>query len=286
MRETIRNSYFRGCWICLTLGLVFLAIGLSLVAFLSQNEVLGKSQEGYVAVAFLTFAMAFCLLLGSFLAGLMARRVSRLIGLIRSRNYLVHWSYRPDEWDAFQVAESPLLRRDFRKIVVVPFLIGLPIGLIFLTIKIFSEEKPDVGGLVIAGIGTCIFVAIVFIAAYYFRVVRRRAWARNQRTFPPDSYLHPEFVHANGEFLFGVFNQQLSEVQVLLGEPARIEFTIRGYAPRGGEMLEVYRVLVPAGQRNRAIEVVAAIRAVWGLGQLPAVPSTVQTPLAQLDSDS
>ena len=266
MRQAIRNPYFRACWICLALGLVFVAIGLSLVVFLSRDAVMGgKSREGCIAVAFVSFALAFGLLFGSFMAGLMARRVNRLIGLIRSGDYLVHWSYRPEEWEAFQVAESPLLRRDYRTSVVIPLLIGFPIGLLLLTVQVFSTNNPDVRGLLIAVIGTCAFVVLLLAGAYYSRVIRRRVWGRDQANSPPDSYLHREFAYANGEFLFGVFNQQLIEVQVLPEEPARIEFTVRGHAPRGGEMLETRRVLVPAGQQKQAGEVVAEIRAAWRL---------------------
>ncbi len=266
MRKVIRNPYFRVCWICLALGLVFLAIGLSLVAFLSRDDVMeGKSREGFIAVAFVSCALAFGLLCGSFMAGFMARRVHRFVGLIRIGDYLVHWSYRPEEWEAFQIAESSLLRRDFRNSVVVPLLIGIPIGLLLLTVQVFSTNNPDVGGLLIAVIGTCAFVALLLAGAYYSRVIRRRVWGRDQKLSPPDSYLHRDFAYANGEFLFGVFNQQLIEVQVLPDEPVRIEFTVRSHAPRGGEMLETRRVLVPAGQQKQAGEVVAEIRAAWRL---------------------
>ncbi len=266
MRVAIRNPYSRACWICLALGLVFLAIGLSLVVFLSRDEVMNwKSREGFIAVAFVSVTLAIGLLFGSFLVGLMARRVNRLIGLIRSGDHLVRWSYRPEEWQAFQVAESPLLRRDFRNSVVIPLLIGIPIGLLLLIIMVFSKNNPDTRGLLFTVLGTCAFVALLLGGAYYSRVIRRRDWGREQTHSPPDSYLHREFVYANGEFLFGVFNQRLIEVQILPEDPARIEFTVRSHAPRGGEMLETRRVLVPAGQQKQAGEVVAEIRAAWRL---------------------
>ncbi|MEI8381449.1 MAG: hypothetical protein WCJ09_15080 [Planctomycetota bacterium] len=262
MSKAIRNPYFTACGVCLALVAILLTIGSLTVAFLSQEN--AKPSELLIAIAFFSFVIAFGLLVGTVMLGLMTRRVGRYIRFIQNENYLVRWSYRPEEWDAFQRAEFPLIEQDFRKIILIPTLISIPFGLAVFVGAIWLGNA-DRRGVIISGIATCVFFAAALAAAYYIRVVRQRSWIQKQRLSPPETYIHSEFVYANGEFLLGLGNQRLIEIEVMLEEPPRIKFAVEGEAPRSGKTLEIRRVLIPAGQLDRAKELVASIQADWHL---------------------
>lgn len=265
MHKAIRNPYLTASVVCLVLVLILITVGTLIVTSLSREDLADKSHEPLIAVAFFAFTFAFGLLVGAILTGVMARRVSRYIGYIRENDYQVRWSYQPDQWDAFQRAEFPLVEQDFRQIILLPTLIALPFGLAIFGGAMLLGNQPDLRSIVISGICTCVVFVVILAVAYYVRVVRQRAWGQKQRLSPPDTYFHPEFVHANGEFLLGLGNQRLIDIQLIVDEPARIKLSIQGAAPRGGTTLDIRRILVPSGELERARVLVASLQSDWQL---------------------
>lgn len=265
MNTEIRNPYRLPFFICLALSLACLAIGLGLLASLSQHEFQRDSRDALLATSIFSLIGSFGLLVSALMIGLVSRKVRQYIAIVRNADYLAKWTYRPEEWAAFQVTESPQLALDFRTTVVRPLLIGTPIGLLVLAIKIFSDKKPDIYWLMYTVIGIGLFLVAVLGVAYYTRVVRPRAWGKQQLSSPPVSFVHREFVYANGDFLFGFLNQTLVDVQFIPGPPAQIGLAIKSYVPRVGEMIEARRVLVPEGQESKAHEIISTIREAWGL---------------------
>lgn len=266
MSPVIRNPYKKASLICLAIGLSFVAIAIATIIYLSRVEVPRNYRESLWAIPFFLFPFAFGLLTGSFLAGLLARRIDQIVKCIRSEELLAHWEYPAAEWAAFQIAEFPLRQRDFRNHLLWPFAISIPAGIILLVVKVFSEDKPDLRSLLFVVVAVSVFFAMTFALAYYLRVIRPLRSRKRQLLNPPPSYLHSDFVYANGEFVLGLLNQQLTSVQVLSGEPPMIEFMTLTSTPRTGQMTEVRRVLVPRGQEHRAAEIVDAIRSAWRLG--------------------
>lgn len=261
-----RNPYRRAFWICASLTAILIATAVSIALYLTHHEIAEKNpREMLILAAFFSGAASLGLLFGAVFVGLMTWKVQRFIACLQRREELVHWSYTPQEWQAFQTAEAPLLARDFRRIVLVPVFLALPLAGVTM-LFLFSEEDWKRGDPLWVFAITVGFLGLMTAAAYYFRVLRPRAQGRKKQLSPPDSFIHLDFAYADDQFLFfGAFGQQLIDVQLLPGTPDIVEFTIRGYAPRAGEMLETRRILVPTGQSERAAEVVTSLRQAWRL---------------------
>lgn len=265
MQVEIRNPYRLPFWICSGLGLACLAVGLGLIACLLQYEFQKKVKEALLVTSIFSLIGSAGLLVPALMLGLISRKTRQYVMAVQNGECLANWSYLPEEWAAFQVTESPQLVQDYYKTVVIPLLIGTPVGIVLLAVLFFSSPKPDTKRFMFTVIGIGIFDVLVLSVAYYTRVTRRRAWGNRQLTSPPRSYVHRRFVYANGDFVFGFFNQQLIDVQFLSGPPSQIEFTIKSIAPRVGEIIETRRALVPSGQDMQAHEVISVLREEWKL---------------------
>lgn len=268
MRQSVRNPYGRVFWTCLALGVLLFVVMIVLVANVPEPDLDARTmkvREALMGGAIFSGIIGLVLVVCGLPFWFLARQVQRYVDALPRNACLVHWSYLPEEWEMFQEVEAPLLQRDFRSLLVAPFLMSIPVAVVLLAVLFSLDHKLKALPFVLAA--TAVFFGLVMAVAYYIRVVRRRSWGRRHRLNPPDSYVALEFAHANGEFVFFcLFNQRLIDVQLLVGEPSMIEVTIRSYAPRGGEMLEKRRVLVPVGQDEAAGQVVAQLRAAWRLG--------------------
>ena len=265
MKIPFSNPCGRLFWICLAIGLASLLAATGASLFLLRLDLTRPVRDSVTLLAFFAGAGSLGALTSAFLFRLVSQRILRRVRQIETGDYLVRWTYSPEEWEAFQSQESPLLKRDFWNTIAVPVLIGIPFGLALLALQVFSQQQPDLKGLVFTGIATALFLALLLSVAYYTRVIRRRSWNNAQKASPPESILHPDFAYANGEFLFGIYQQQLISVQKLSSAPSRIEFCVKTAGPRGSDLLETRRILIPVGQESKADDVIAALRQAWHL---------------------
>lgn len=264
-RNTIRNPYYQvAAWFG-AIGIALSLVAGILVMLLLREKFQGKSWEGVAAAAMVSGILGLGLIVSTILVMAMARAINRFVAEIDAGRCLVHWRYTPEEWRAFQAAEAPLLKRDFRRIVLLPLLVGLPLGIGAFVIMEYAEKRGGGAVPVIAAV-TVGFVILVAGLAYYFRVVRPRAWGRHHLLHPPASHLHLEFAHANGEFLyFNSFNQRLIGVELLEGPPAALEVTILSSQLKADVIRETKRILVPTGGWEKAAEAAAKLRQAWRL---------------------
>ncbi|MFO0807980.1 MAG: hypothetical protein U0746_05115 [Gemmataceae bacterium] len=260
----VRNPYYSVAAWCAGVSIVLLVVAGGLIVPLVYERFQGSTREAVIAAAFFVGLFGFAILGSSFFFLLLARTVQRFIDNIRNDRCLAHWRYTPAEWQAFQSAESPLLRRDFFRSLLLPLLLGAPIGLALVAFAQWTDGQT--GEFWMVALVTAGFLLFMLGMAYYIRVVRRRSWGRKCLLDPPDSYLHLEFARANGEFLyFRSFGQRLIGAQLLESEPAVVELTILSSSPRGGSIEEVRRILVPSAARETAAAIVAKLQAVWRL---------------------
>lgn len=265
MNWPLRNSYSRPACVSLILGLALLTPGIFYLPWLLKNLPPAKGDEAKAVCCFLSLVFSCGLLTGGAVAIAFAWGLQRRLDEVQRSDLLTIWQYTPEEWAAFVEQEQAQIPSDFYNLMLLPTLAWSPVGLVVFALIMIFRDRRDPQGVWFAAAISVPIILLMLLGAWYVRVRRKLIRLKNSIAEPPASVLHPELIHANGEFLLGVGPTRLVDVHLLTEPPTRIELAIQTDTPRSGQQVDRHRILVPAAELQRAAEIVAILKRAWQL---------------------
>lgn len=128
------------------------------------------------------------------------------------------------------------------------------------------EQAINISRLFMVGLSVVIYLFGVLIIAYYLRVVRGGN-VDDPSVTPPPSYLHEDYIYANHRFILGLPYQRLVSIAIGNGHPSYLEVDIEETYPRGVELVERHRILIPTGKQQNARDLVQKLLIAWKLSK-------------------
>jgi hypothetical protein len=176
------------------------------------------------------------------------RPADRDLAAFQRGDYLVHWSYEPEEWARFARAEEADSREEVWLAPLVLFIVGALLGLLIWP-----------GGAGERALLAFVCGAVLGLYGWGLALLRgyfRRRFLRFGRTRRPEVYIGPRAVYFNGQYTpWGNVATSRVGARLLAGSPPILEFTL--FSTRYSHEI---RVPVPAGKEQEAEALVALFR--------------------------
>ncbi len=262
----IPNPYWKACQLCILGGILLQGCSGPFVPWMLKNLPPPRDAEWKCIAVFVGFLGGATLLMSAAFCAPLAYAIGKRSAQILRGDLLEVWSYEPAEWAAFQIGEKARLRSDFRQRLFWPIVAGLlPGGLGFLALLSW-EQAINISRLFMVGLCVVIYLIGVLIVAYYLRVVRGGK-VDDPSVTPPPSYLHGDYLYANHRFILGLPYQRLVSIAIGNGHPNSLELDIEETHPRGIELVERHRILIPTGKEQAARDLVQKLLIAWQLSK-------------------
>ncbi len=182
-----------------------------------------------------------------------SRRARLLERMLAGSDLLAHWTYAPAEWTAFVEADYIEERRAKKNLLLLTGVIMAVVGLGF----VFYD--PDAGSVVfLVLLGVFVLLAVVAVLAPWLQHRRRQR-------HPPAALVSRDGVWLAGGFhCWNALGARFADAIVRVDEATPPVLLIT-YIIRGNNMDQEVpvRIPIPAGRREEAEGVAAALRAAW-----------------------
>jgi len=220
-------------------GLVLILVGIAMMVVPALAGMDGMNG-GYA----LGFVGAFVIIMGLIVAAVYWRRAATARRILAGENWLVHWTYEPDEWRRYAEQEFSLDTQEKRGLFWLVVVIMAVVGLVFII------ADPE------AGIWVAAVLAGVAVLLAFFAFVMPRLAHRRRLRVAGQAIIASEGVYLAGSLhVWRQLGSRLTHVSIVGEDPAMIEFQIEAPTRTGTQVYPV-RVPIPRGQEAVAQQVV------------------------------
>jgi MFS family permease len=219
-------------------------------------------EPALITFSFLVAALvALSMAMSAAVCAYCAWRIGRRLRRFQEGDYLVCWTYKPEEWQAFAEAEAGRTRRAAAKAP----LLGLWLsGLTGLTLGgsagyVFYKQPPTV--LVGALLGAATLGLVGAVIGWIVRsFVRGRAGRVRRRVLasPRTAYIGRDAVYCAGQYgCWTAYSSRLADLR-LLDDQSTLEVTIHTRM-QYTKVEQRFRVPVPAGRHDEAVRLTRSL---------------------------